>query len=195
MKNITISVGIICKNEDRTIFNCLKAIQQQIEEYDEIIVVDTGSTDHTIEIIEGFRDVKLYTHKWNDDFSEARNVVISLSNNDWVFFIDSDEIIQSNGLNNLRKTIFEIEEVSSKPVVFCPKVLNSNDSIVYNSGRIIKNNGLFRFYGCIHEYPIYMNDINANNYSTIILDNTVMKHDGYADNIMIEKKRYVEILN
>ena len=51
MNSPSISIGIMCKNEERSIERCINAIQLQIENTDEIIIVDTGSTDQTINII------------------------------------------------------------------------------------------------------------------------------------------------
>lgn len=186
----TISVGIMCKNEEKNIFQCLEAIQKQIDETDEIIVVDTGSTDQTVNIIKNrFPKVTLYFKSWKDDFSEIRNFIITLSKSDWIFFIDSDEILQTSGIKNIRKNILKLESVSHQAVVFCPKVLNTNDSIVYNSGRIIKNNGQFKFFGYVHEYPIHKNNLNADNLTTIILEDVILVHNGYEKNIMIEKNK------
>ncbi|MEI5994343.1 glycosyltransferase [Candidatus Enterococcus mansonii] len=186
----SISIGIMCKNEEKTISRCLEAIQRQINDIDEVIVVDTGSTDQTINIIKkNFPKIGLYYKQWDDNFSEIRNFIITLSKKDWIFFIDSDEIIQPSGLINIRNNILKIEKVSNDAIVFCPKVLNTNDSIVYNTGRIIKNNGLYKFFGYVHEYPIYKNNLNADNLTTVILEDVVMIHDGYEDNTMTEKNK------
>ncbi|MGM0291553.1 glycosyltransferase [Enterococcus sp. AZ062] len=190
MNSPSISIGIMCKNEERSIERCINAIQLQIENTDEIIIVDTGSTDQTINIIkEKFSEVRLYFKDWRNDFSEIRNFIITLSKKEWIFFIDADEVIQSEGLNNAKKYIKEIEKLSDEAVVFCPKVLNTNDSIVYNTGRIIKNNGLYKFCGCVHEFPVCEDNINTDNIKTIILEEVVMVHDGYEENIMEEKRK------
>ena len=190
MNRPSISIGIMCKNEERSIERCLNAIQLQIEDIDEIIIVDTGSTDQTVDIIkEKFSEVNLYFKNWKNDFSEIRNFIITLSEKDWIFFIDADEVIQSEGLTNVKKNIETIEKFSDEAVVFCPKVLNTNDSIVYNTGRIIKNNGLYKFFGCVHEFPIYADNLNADNIKTIILEDVIMVHDGYEENVMEEKRK------
>jgi glycosyltransferase involved in cell wall biosynthesis len=186
----SISIGIMCKNEERTIKKCIEAIQLQLDRNDEIIVVDTGSTDQTISIIrKEFPKAKLYFKNWNDDFSDIRNFIIAISKKDWIFFIDSDEIIQPSGIENVKTNILKLEKVSNEAIVLCPKVLNTNDSIVYNTGRIIKNNGLYKFYGYVHEYPVYKNNLNADNLTTIILQDVVMIHDGYEENAMKEKNK------
>jgi len=82
-----LSACIITKNEQDMIERCLKSLNG----VDEIIVVDTGSTDDTIKIAERYATV--YTdYKWNDDFAEARNYALSKATGDWIISIDADEM-------------------------------------------------------------------------------------------------------
>ena len=66
---ITISLCMIVKNEERVLKRCLDSVRDLV---DEIIIVDTGSTDATKRIAAGYTD-KIYDFTWNDDFSAARN--------------------------------------------------------------------------------------------------------------------------
>jgi glycosyltransferase involved in cell wall biosynthesis len=85
-----LSATIIAKNEEACIEKCLKSIQG----VDEIIVVDTGSTDKTVEIASKY--AKVFTdYKWNDDFAEARNYAISKATGDWILSIDCDEELKT----------------------------------------------------------------------------------------------------
>lgn len=188
MKYPSISVQIICKNEERVIERCLKAISNQLTDDDEIIVVDTGSIDRTKEIIKrNFPNIRLFSYIWEDNFANARNYGLLQTKKDWIFCIDSDEVLQPNSLKNLCDSITMAESITKEPIVFCPKVLNEDDTIVYNAGRIIKNNGMFKFYGCVHEYPIYIEELTGENYDTIRLTNVVMFHDGYNEEIVEDK--------
>lgn len=67
---ITISLCMIVKNEERVLKRCLDSVRDLV---DEIIIVDTGSTDATKRIAAGYTD-KIYDLTWNDDFSAARNL-------------------------------------------------------------------------------------------------------------------------
>lgn len=80
------SVIIICKNEERVIKRCIESIQKNLKNNDEIIVVDTGSTDNTIKIISSIENVKLFNYEWKDDFADARNFGISKAKKDWIFY-------------------------------------------------------------------------------------------------------------
>jgi cellulose synthase/poly-beta-1,6-N-acetylglucosamine synthase-like glycosyltransferase len=84
-----ISVCMIVKNEEKSLDNCLKSIKDIA---DEIIIVDTGSTDRTVEAAKRYTD-KIYFHPWEDSFSKARNQVLAYAACDWIFQIDADEVL------------------------------------------------------------------------------------------------------
>lgn len=91
VKMITISVCMIVKNEEKVLARCLDSLQGI---YDELIIVDTGSTDNTVEIAKKYTD-KIYKFAWTNDFSEARNYSISFATSDYIYIADADEIIDS----------------------------------------------------------------------------------------------------
>ena len=97
----TLSACMIVKNEEEFLPRCLESIKDAV---DEIIVVDTGSTDRTVEIAESYK-AKVYHHPWNDDFSEARNHSLSYATCDWILQIDADEELEQEDIPLLRKTI------------------------------------------------------------------------------------------
>jgi len=97
-----LSVAMIVKNEEEMLGRCLESVK----EADEIIIVDTGSTDKTIEIAKKYTD-KVYTdYKWNDDFSEARNKAIEHCTGDWILSIDAD--------HQLITSIVKVKEEATK---------------------------------------------------------------------------------
>lgn len=86
-----ISAVLIVKNEAPIIAQCLESIK----DFDEIVVVDTGSTDGTQDICRSF-GAKVYDdYTWNDDFAEARNHAISKATGDWLFSIDADHVLKT----------------------------------------------------------------------------------------------------
>ena len=95
-----ISASLIVKNEEQMLPKCLNSIKQ----VDEIVVVDTGSEDKTIEIAKK-AGAKVHTdYKWADNFSEARNVSKSRCTGDWLLIIDADEILETT-LPTIRKLL------------------------------------------------------------------------------------------
>lgn len=84
---ITISLCMIVKNEEACLARCLESVRDHV---DEIIVVDTGSTDRTVEIAESY-GARIYHHPWENDFSKHRNQSLSYATGDWIFQLDADE--------------------------------------------------------------------------------------------------------
>ena len=80
---------MIVKNEEKFLQRCLDSV-----DVDEIIVVDTGSTDKTKEIARNYTG-KVYDFKWVDDFSKARNFSISKATKEWILVLDADEVIDN----------------------------------------------------------------------------------------------------
>jgi len=70
-----LSLCMIVKNEENNLLRCLKSVKEIV---DEMVIVDTGSTDRTVEIAEGF-GANVYYYKWNNDFSAARNFAMDKS--------------------------------------------------------------------------------------------------------------------
>jgi len=83
----TVTVSMIVKDEEQYLADCLKSVQPIA---DEIIVVDTGSTDDTVEIALD-HDAEVRTHEWHDHFADARNDSIDCARGDWVLWLDADE--------------------------------------------------------------------------------------------------------
>lgn len=91
---ITISVCLIVKNEEKVLARCLTSLK---DIGDEIILVDTGSSDNTKVIAEEF-NCKIYDFKWIDDFSAARNFSFSKANMDYIYVADADEVIDEENI-------------------------------------------------------------------------------------------------
>lgn len=99
----SLSACMIVKNEEKFLAQCLTSIQSAV---DEIIVVDTGSTDKTVEIAQSF-GAKIYHHAWKNSFSEARNHSLGYAQCDWILQIDADETLDQTDIPLLHKLIGE----------------------------------------------------------------------------------------
>lgn len=86
-KNTKISLTMIVKNEENNLAECLDIAKEVV---DEIIIVDTGSTDRTIEIAKKYTS-KIYEIEWSNDFSYARNEALKYASGDWIIVLDADE--------------------------------------------------------------------------------------------------------
>ncbi len=94
-----LTVCIITKNERERLKKCLKALRGQDVE---IVVVDTGSTDGTKEMVSDHTD-RIFDFVWQDDFSLARNFAASKASHDMIMMLDSDEYVEEMNLNALAK--------------------------------------------------------------------------------------------
>lgn len=83
-----ISVVILSKNEEENIKRCLESVKW----CDEIILIDDNSSDRTLEIAKKYKTT-IYSHPLNNDFSTQRNFGLSKATNEWILFVDSDEVI------------------------------------------------------------------------------------------------------
>lgn len=96
---ITLSVCMIVRNEENVLSRCLSSIRDIA---DEIVIVDTGSTDGTKEIAADFTS-KIYDLEWTDDFAAARNFAFSKCTCDYIYSADADEIVDEENLGKFRR--------------------------------------------------------------------------------------------
>lgn len=188
---ITISLCMILKDEEKVIRRCLDSISNII---DEIIIVDTGSTDKTKEIVKSYTE-KIYDFKWIDDFSKARNFSFSKATKDYILWLDADELIDEenkNKLLNLKNSIDkDIDIISMKTYIGIDE--SNNPQITVRRNRIVKNNKNYEWLGFIHEYINV--DINSKVYDSdiAIIHDKIKNTDDrnlkiYKRNIELERK-------
>src|SRR3989338_7436069 len=97
----TISLCMITKNEEQFLEQCLNSVKELV---DEIILVDTGSTDKTKEIAGKFTD-KIFDFQWCGDFSAARNESLKHAAKDWILVLDADEQLDPDGVKEIKQNI------------------------------------------------------------------------------------------
>ena len=95
---ITVSLCMIVKNEEQVLARCLDSIKDLM---DEIIIVDTGSTDKTKEIAGKYTD-KVYDFEWIDDFSAARNESFKYATMDYIYVADADEVLDEENRHKFK---------------------------------------------------------------------------------------------
>jgi glycosyltransferase involved in cell wall biosynthesis len=149
-----LSVAMIVKNESAMLERCLNSVKDA----DEIIVVDTGSEDNTVEIAKKFTD-KVYTdYKWEDNFAKARNHAISKCTGDWILSIDADDILEEGGIAKIRKVIEAHPEQFCFNVQFVTEGGEATHSIPY----LYKNCKEVYFCGAAHNYLSIPASIHSN---------------------------------
>jgi glycosyltransferase involved in cell wall biosynthesis len=147
---ISISLCMIVKNEERVIERCLSSVKPIV---DEIVIVDTGSTDRTKEIAKTFTD-HLFDYKWVDDFSDARNFAFSKATKDYILWLDADDIITEENIEKfllLKQNLsFDVDAVAMAYHLTFDNEGKPNFSSRRN--RLVKREKQFKWYGFVHEY-------------------------------------------
>ncbi len=147
--DIKISVCIITRNEEKLLPACLKSVQPCS---DEIVIVDTGSQDGTVELAEKF-GCKVIQIEWNDDFSFARNKGLDEAKYPYILIIDADERILNPELvkTTLKKSKAETGGWLIKIVSEARRTDGGVDTYVSSLLRLFRNKPGIRFNGIIHE--------------------------------------------
>ena len=155
---ISISLCMIVKNEEKMLERCLSTVHDLV---DEIIIVDTGSTDKTKEIAKKFTDL-IYDFEWIDDFSAARNFSFSKATKDYQMWLDADDIIEENARKKFKKLKSELKDNVDMVIIPYDNQSGESDisSTVYKRERIVKRARNFMWVGFIHEHIPLRDDIN-----------------------------------
>lgn len=143
----TITLSMIVKNEAGYLKGALDSAAGQV---DEIVIVDTGSTDGTLDIARQYTD-RVYRYSWDDDFSAARNFAVENATGEWVLSLDADEELVA-GTGDLKSLVARDQRLEAHLIPLHYPVAGSTGE--YNHFlvlRLFRNNGRFRFRGRIHE--------------------------------------------
>lgn len=143
----TISVAMIVKNEEAVLETCLKSIVG----VDEIVILDTGSTDKTGEIARRYTDKYIEgEYAWNDNFAEAYNESFKRCTGDWILSVDADERLEDGGIEKI-KTLLGGIPLWIDAISF--DIINEGNSggyLKYESVRLIRNNRGIVWRGVVH---------------------------------------------
>lgn len=161
---ISLSLCMIVKNEENTLSSCLESVKNVV---DEIIIIDTGSTDQTVEIAKKYTR-QIYQFNWIDDFSAARNFAFQHAKMDYILTMDADDIFteeDKDKLIQLKSTLSpSVDAITLKYLAgFDP---SGNVLVSLRQVRIVKREKQFQWRGAVHEYleisgNIYHSDISV----------------------------------
>jgi glycosyltransferase involved in cell wall biosynthesis len=144
----TLSLSMIVKNEEKFLDGCLLSVRGSV---DEIVVVDTGSTDATKEIAER-HGAKVFDFAWNDDFSAARNYALEQCAGKWILYLDADERLAEGQSALLRRLISSSDVGAYNVVIENPHSLKQGDFRQENAyPRLFRRVPGVRFEGKVHE--------------------------------------------
>ena len=182
-----IAAAIIVKNESEHLRRCLGSIQDFC---DEIIVVDTGSTDETVSIAESF-GARVLHKPWKNDFAASRNFALDAVTAEWVLYIDADEELIMKSVDEIRAEISRATDV----MAFGLRMHTQANWTPYADYRLWRHQADIRFTGEIHESSL--SDIMrvARETSRVLrpIDIDIMHH-GYAGDLTAKHQRNLPLL-
>ncbi|WEK53892.1 MAG: glycosyltransferase family 2 protein [Candidatus Cohnella colombiensis] len=181
-----ISLCMIVKDEEASLGRCLDSVKQYV---DEIIIVDTGSTDRTIDIAKRYTD-RIYHFKWINDFAAARNESLKHATSTWIVILDADDYMEQKDIAQLRE---KLSSISPRPNIAyqIPYISiigkQQNSSINKSSAiRIFPNHMGIYFHRPIHEQV--MSDRGLTMKAVAL--NIPIYHTGYLDNHVESKRKH-----
>lgn len=147
---LQISLCMIVKNEEEVLRECLNSVKDIC---DEIIIVDTGSSDKTKEIATEFTK-KVFDFEWIDDFSAARNFSFSKATKDYILWLDADDVLLEEDQKKLNKLKEELTGEADAISMLYHIAFDEydNPSFSYRRFRLVKRERNFNWKGPVHEY-------------------------------------------
>ncbi|AEF16808.1 glycosyl transferase family 2 [Thermoanaerobacterium xylanolyticum LX-11] len=178
-----LSLCMIVKNEEDNLERCLKSVYDVV---DEIIIVDTGSTDKTVDIAKKFGATVFY-YKWNNDFSAARNFSLDKAKGDRILLMDADDALDEDG-KKMINVLLEDDKIDAylfETISYVGEEPGS-DALSNLNVRLIKNKAEYRFIGAIHEQILISILNHGGNVAEVPIK---VYHYGYLSKIIKEKDK------
>jgi tetratricopeptide (TPR) repeat protein len=145
---LRLSLCMIVRDEQEMLPRCLAAVAEAV---DEIVIVDTGSIDTTVEIARSF-GARVIEHEWTGSFAEARNVSFDAAEGDWLMYLDADEVLVAEDAPLLR----ELSTRTWREAFYLSETnytgdLDDGTAVTHNALRVFRNRPEYRFEGRLHE--------------------------------------------
>ncbi|MEW6448004.1 MAG: glycosyltransferase [Bacillota bacterium] len=180
---MSVSLCLIVKNEERCVTACIDSVRHLVQE---IIVVDTGSTDMTVELVRQ-KGAKVFTFPWCDDFAAARNYSLDRATGDWILVLDADEILEPVAPEKFAG-LLAVPGVEGYFVTICSYLGSGREAARDHVVRLFKNKPEYRFVGAIHE-QVAGTIKTHNGGGGLAFSDLVIHHFGYLDREIQDKNK------
>jgi tetratricopeptide (TPR) repeat protein len=175
-----ISLCMIVKDEEATLARCLSSAKPYV---DEMVIVDTGSCDHTVDIARA-AGAAVHFFPWTGDFSAARNVALDHATGDWILSLDADEELEQASGSHMR-AIVELPVPGLRSYGIMVKNIHNREEIpllyVSFAKRLFPRHPRIRWTRPIHEQITHLDGDHLLEY--VLTDQIVITHYGYARDI------------
>lgn len=181
-----VSVCLIVRNEEKLLPRCLESVAS---EADEIIVLDTGSTDRTPEIARSFAKVTYFEAPWTDDFAAARNTALSHARSPWILMLDADEFLPAGFIPSIKQYLAH-HQANVDAYVFSVVALDEDGVEVPGDTlpvpRLFANTPDYRFYGRVHELLMHA---QKRQMVYVHIQGLPIYHQGYQASVRQDKQK------
>jgi glycosyltransferase involved in cell wall biosynthesis len=181
-----ISLCMIVKDEEHCLDRCLDSVKDIV---DEIIIVDTGSKDNTVNIAKSYTHY-VYNFRWIDDFAAARNASIKRASGTWILVLDADEYLEREDGHKLRAYLQGQTParhiIYSLPII---SLLGTTHNTSMNEApvdRIFPNHVGIYYHRPIHEQPVSQEGVALQSIATPFR----IRHSGYTEETLIAKNKH-----
>jgi glycosyltransferase involved in cell wall biosynthesis len=183
---ISLSACLIVKNEERRLPQCLDSLRSLV---DEVIVVDTGSSDRTVAIAQQYQ-ARIFDFVWVDDFAQARNYAIAQARGKWILIIDADEVLELSAISILQEII---ERDDCLAINILRAEIGAKQAPYSLVLRLFRNHPQILFTGIYHEsidQSVIAIQAQEPHWQIVNVEVPVLRHYGYTDSEIQLKHKY-----
>jgi glycosyltransferase involved in cell wall biosynthesis len=160
VSRVKVSAVLIVKNEEVLLPDCLSSLV----DFDEVVVLDTGSTDKTPEILRAYAasrpgvQVRIGEYQWRDHFSEARNKAQETATGEWIFVVDADETVPKGTYEEIQEYV---QRLDPKVQVVGFWIRSVRGVSRHHSPRLYRNIPEVKWHGSVHNYLSRTEDVQS----------------------------------
>ncbi|AUG76864.1 hypothetical protein CFP65_1999 [Kitasatospora sp. MMS16-BH015] len=181
-----ITAVVLARDEQETIGRCIQALAGDV---DEVLVIDSGSTDETVKTAERQEiPVRVVHAPWREDFALQRNVAFDHITEGWILMVDADEVLTPETRGTIRKSLTLLDRLlPGADLAVCPQVCDLHDpgGLYTDLPRAIRAASRLRYRGRVHERPY---DPDGNAPETVHISSR-FTHYGYQPQVMAAKHK------
>ncbi|WP_030670011.1 glycosyltransferase [Streptomyces sp. NRRL B-1347] len=177
-----VTAVVLTRDEEASIGSCLHALEDEV---DRVLLIDSGSTDRTLDIAADATDaLTVLAAPWADDFAHHRNLAFAHVSAGWLIHVDADESLNAATSGRIRRALAVLDYLlPDTDLAVCPRVTDTDGRSYPDLPRAVRAGTALRFRGRVHEHPY---DIRGNAAPAVHVD-VRFEHTGYEPAV-IERK-------